>query len=59
MDMLGNLFALVVLSGTETASDFLTIVWEEVKERVRQGIGVVPGGKYRLMWDVMPLWHNM
>ncbi|GAW90972.1 2-hydroxyacyl-CoA dehydratase subunit D [Calderihabitans maritimus] len=58
-DMLGNLFVLVVLSGTQTAVDFLEKVAIEVTNRVAQGVGVVPEERYRLLWDVMPLWYNM
>lgn len=59
MDMLSNLFALVVLSGTETAAEFLSAVRKEVRERAARGIGIVPEEKYRLLWDVMPLWYNL
>ena len=58
-DMLGNLFVLVVLSGTETAVNYLETVLAEVQERVAHGIGVVEKEKFRLLWDVMPLWYNM
>ncbi|MCL5935344.1 MAG: 2-hydroxyacyl-CoA dehydratase family protein, partial [Firmicutes bacterium] len=58
-DMLGNLFVLVVLSGTSTAVDYLGLVAGEVAERALRGIGVIPEEKFRLIWDVMPLWYNM
>ncbi|MHA1431042.1 MAG: hypothetical protein ACTSRV_11725 [Candidatus Freyarchaeota archaeon] len=31
----------------------------EVKERVKNKIGVIPEEKYRLLWDNIVLWYNV
>ncbi|SFQ95398.1 2-hydroxyacyl-CoA dehydratase subunit D [Desulfoscipio geothermicus] len=58
-DMLGNLFVLVTLSGTPIAVEFLREVAKEVNNRVSNKIGIVSQERFRLLWDVMPLWHHM
>jgi len=56
---LGVMFVMVVLPGTQQAVDFLEKFKAEVKERSEQGIGCVPGERFRLFWDNIPLWYNM
>jgi benzoyl-CoA reductase/2-hydroxyglutaryl-CoA dehydratase subunit BcrC/BadD/HgdB len=41
------------------AFDFYQKLLSEIEKRVAKGIGAVPGEKYRLYWDSLPLWHEM
>lgn len=50
---------IVTLKGTQVAVDFYTELLQVMKERARQGIGVVPNEKYRLLWDNLPVWHGL
>lgn len=45
--------------GLENALQFYEKLWAEIQERIKKGIGSVPGEKFRLYWDGLPLWHNM
>ncbi len=56
---IGIMFVMVTRQGTQIAVDYLTKVRDEVKERARQGIGMIEEEKVRLFWDNIPLWYNM
>lgn len=46
--------------GTQTALDFYTELYNEVKTRVDNGTGVIPDEKYRILWaNGLPPWHSM
>lgn len=46
--------------GTQEALDFYTQLYNEVKQRVDQGIGVIPKEKYRVLWaGGLPPWHSL
>ena len=45
--------------GNPVALDFYKRLRTELQERVRGGIGAVPGERYRLYWDNLPLWHEL
>lgn len=47
--------------GSEEAVDFYQHLYDEVKERVDKGVGVLPPDKekYRLMWFGLPPWFNL
>lgn len=45
--------------GLDNALEFYQKLWAEIEDRVKKGIGSVPGEKIRLYWDGLPLWHNM
>ncbi|MFC2039477.1 2-hydroxyacyl-CoA dehydratase subunit D, partial [Chloroflexota bacterium] len=45
--------------GTSFAVDFYRNLLEEVRQRVRSGIGVIPDEKCRLLWVGLPPWFNM
>ena len=57
-DAFFHLALIVTLRGTQTVIDYYTLLLEEMKERVRQGIGMVPEEKYRLLWDNLPVWYK-
>ena len=46
-------------AGDRLAIDFYQELFNEVKERVDKGIGVIPHEKYRLMWGALPMWFNL
>ncbi len=50
---------IVTLRGTQTAVDFYTKLLEEMEQRVKGGISIVPDEKYRLLWDNLPLWYQL
>lgn len=50
---------IVTLRGTQVAVDFYKELIGEMEERVQNNIGVVPGEKYRLLWDNLPVWHRL
>lgn len=46
--------------GTQEALDFYRELRDELKQRVDNGIGVIPNEKYRLLWGGgLPPWHSM
>ena len=50
---------IVTLRGTQTAVDFYKELLEEMEQRVKEGISVVPNEQYRLLWDNLPLWYQL
>jgi len=58
-DVLSCMFAIVTLPGTQAAVDFYERLLSEVKERVKNKIGLIPEEKYRLLWDNIVLWYNV
>ncbi len=50
---------IVTLRGTQTAVDFYTKLLEEMEQRIKEGISIVPDEKYRLLWDNLPLWYQL
>ncbi|MGQ9721329.1 MAG: 2-hydroxyacyl-CoA dehydratase subunit D [Candidatus Jordarchaeum sp.] len=58
-DILSCMFAIVTLPGTKAAVDFYERLRDEVKERVKKRMGVIPEEKYRLLWDNIVLWYNV
>jgi benzoyl-CoA reductase/2-hydroxyglutaryl-CoA dehydratase subunit BcrC/BadD/HgdB len=59
IDVFTCLFALVTLRGTKEAVDFYQQLRDEVKERVDNGVGAIPNERFRLIWDLFPVYHNM
>ncbi|MEE8470963.1 MAG: 2-hydroxyacyl-CoA dehydratase family protein [Dehalococcoidia bacterium] len=59
IDVFTCLFPLVTLKGTREAVEFYEQLRDEVKERVDNGIGFVPNERFRLIWDLFPIYHNM
>ncbi|MBI4595410.1 MAG: 2-hydroxyacyl-CoA dehydratase, partial [Candidatus Tectomicrobia bacterium] len=46
-------------SGTKKAYEFYKRLRDEVKDRVKNGIGQIPNEKFRLLWYGIPTWYNM
>lgn len=58
-DAFFHLAMIVTLRGTQTAVDYYKMLLAEMRERVAQGIGMLPEEKYRLVWDNIPIWYRM
>ena len=50
---------IVTLRGTQTAVDFYQELLTEMEQRIKEGISIVPGEKYRLLWDNLPVWYQL
>ncbi len=57
-DAFFHLALIVTLRGTETVIDYYTGLLEEMQQRVKDGIAMVPNEKYRLIWDNLPVWFR-
>lgn len=57
-DAFFHLALIVTLRGTQTVVDYYELLLAEMKERVRDGISMVPNEKYRLLWDNLPIWYK-
>jgi len=58
-DAFFHLAMIVTLRGTQTAVDHYEMLLAEMKERIDEGIGMIPDEKYRLLWDNLPVWYRM
>jgi benzoyl-CoA reductase/2-hydroxyglutaryl-CoA dehydratase subunit BcrC/BadD/HgdB len=54
-----NMAPIVTLRGTKEVVDFYREMKQELQERIAQGISAVPGEKFRLLWDNIPIWYKM
>jgi bcr-type benzoyl-CoA reductase subunit B len=57
-DAFFHLALIVTLRGTQTAVEYYTLLLDEMRERIRNGIGAVPEEKIRLLWDNLPIWYR-
>jgi benzoyl-CoA reductase/2-hydroxyglutaryl-CoA dehydratase subunit BcrC/BadD/HgdB len=51
--------AIVTLRGRQEVVDFYETLKKEIEDRVANGVAAVPGEKYRLLWDNLPIWFKM
>ncbi|MCP4681133.1 MAG: 2-hydroxyacyl-CoA dehydratase [Desulfobacterales bacterium] len=58
-DAFFHMAMIVTLRGTQTVVDYYEMLLAEMKERIAQGISMVPDEKYRLLWDNIPIWYRM
>jgi len=58
-EMVGNVFPLVTLLGTQPTVDFFTALRDELREMARNGQGAIPNEKARLALDNIPPWHDL
>lgn len=58
-DAFFHLAMIVTLRGTQTCVDYYEMLLAEMKDRVAQGIGMLPVEKYRLVWDNLPIWYRL
>lgn len=52
-----DLFYIAVMPGTQGGVDYFSLVLEEVKERVKNRIGIAAEERYRLFFDGIAVWH--
>jgi bcr-type benzoyl-CoA reductase subunit B len=57
-DAFFHLALIVTLRGTRVVVDYYRELIEEMEQRHAQGIASVPGEKYRLLWDNLPVWNR-
>ncbi len=57
-DAFFHLALIVTLRGTQVAVDYYQQLAEEMKQRISDGIAMVPNEKYRLLWDNLPVWYR-
>ena len=58
-DAFSAVFFMLSIPGSELAVDFYTQLRDELRERVRDGIGAIENERFRLVWDNLPLWYNL
>ncbi|NLX53451.1 MAG: 2-hydroxyglutaryl-CoA dehydratase [Deltaproteobacteria bacterium] len=58
-DAFFHLALIVTLRGTQQSVDYYRGLLAEMQERAKAGIGAIPGEKYRLLWDNLPIWYRM
>ena len=57
-DAFFHLALIVTLRGSPIVVDYYTELLAEMKTRIAEGIAAVPGEKYRLLWDNLPVWYR-
>jgi len=58
-DAFVHLAPIVSLRGLPVALDYYTILLNELRERIQQGIGAVENERKRLMWDNIAIWYKV
>jgi bcr-type benzoyl-CoA reductase subunit B len=59
LDTFIHLGPIVTLRGTQECVDYYKLLYEEVVERSEKKMASVPGEKYRVLWDNLPVWFKM
>jgi bcr-type benzoyl-CoA reductase subunit B len=57
-DAFFHLALIVTLRGTQVTVDYYQQLVNEMKQRIADGIAMVPNEKYRLLWDNLPVWYR-
>jgi benzoyl-CoA reductase/2-hydroxyglutaryl-CoA dehydratase subunit BcrC/BadD/HgdB len=50
---------IVTLRGTEECNAYYRLLRDELRDRVRRGVGGLKDERFRLMWDNLPIWFNV
>ena len=50
---------IVELRGQASTVDFYGAMLAEVDARIRAGVAAVPGERYRVLWDNLPIWYRL
>ncbi len=58
-DAFSAVFFMLCVPGSQTAVDFYTQLRDELRQRVKDGVGVIENERFRLAWDNLPLWYNL
>lgn len=59
LDSFIHLGPIVTLRGTQGCVDYYRALYEEVAGRAENKIPSVPGERYRVLWDNLPVWFKM
>jgi len=59
IEIFTNMFPLVTLAGKKESVEFFKEFRDEIKGFADRGEAAVPNEKYRLLWDLFPLWYNL
>ncbi len=57
-DAFFHLALIVTLRGREVCVEYYSELLQEMEERIEKGICAVPGERFRLLWDNLPIWYN-
>jgi bcr-type benzoyl-CoA reductase subunit B len=57
-DAFFHLALIVTLRGTQVAVDYYRQLADEMKQRIADGVAMIPNEKYRLLWDNLPVWYR-
>ncbi|MFZ5519311.1 MAG: 2-hydroxyacyl-CoA dehydratase subunit D [Candidatus Zhuqueibacterota bacterium] len=58
-DAFFHLALIVTLRGTQTVVDYYEQLLAEMRQRVADGVSMVPNEKYRFLWDNLPIWYRV
>ena len=58
-DIFTTMFPVVTLSGKKETVEYYRELRDEIKERVDRGEGAIPNERFRLVWDLFPLWYKL
>jgi benzoyl-CoA reductase/2-hydroxyglutaryl-CoA dehydratase subunit BcrC/BadD/HgdB len=58
-DAFSAVFFMLCVPGSQLAVDFYTQLRDELRQRVKDGIGAIENERFRLIWDNLPLWFNL
>lgn len=58
-DGLIHMAPVVVMRGSPAAIAYYELLLSEMQQRVRDGVGAVPGERHRLYWEGMPVWPKI
>ena len=58
-DAFSAVFFMLCIPATQTAVNFYKELRDEVRERVKSGIGKIQNERFRLIWDNLPMWFNL
>ena len=58
-DGFGTMYPGMYQIGTQRCYEFYKKLRDEVRDRVRQGIGQIENERFRLLWYGLPTWYNM
>ncbi len=54
-----HLAPIVTLRGTQQCVEYYKTLFEEIEDRAAKKIGSIPGEKYRVLWDNLPIWFKL
>ena len=58
-DAFSAVFFMLCIPGSQLAVDYYTQLRDEVRQRAKDGVGVIDNERFRLVWDNLPLWFNL